>query len=42
MEETRRLLYEAPVTSVLEVDIEGIVCQSGGLKDYDRENGQTW
>ena len=42
MEETTRLLYEAPVTKTLELFDESIICQSGGLTDYNRQDGQTW
>ena len=42
MEETTRLLYEAPETNVLELTNEGIICQSGGLTDYNRGSEQTW
>lgn len=31
MEAPRKIAYEPPVTEVIDVRTEGIVCQSGGL-----------
>ena len=42
MEETTRLLYEAPVAKTLELDIEGLICASdvkGGNSINDWGNG---
>ena len=42
MEDYLKVLYEPPVTKTLELSIEGIICQSGGLTDYNRGSEQTW
>ena len=34
MEEILRQVYEAPVTLVIEVKAEGIICGSGSKNDY--------
>jgi len=34
--------YESPVTEVVELHYEGIVCQSGGLRNYDRQDYEEW
>ena len=34
--------YESPVTEVVELHYEGIVCQSGGLRNYNREDEEDW
>ena len=38
MEETKRQLYEAPESNVLELDIEGVVCMSGDSTNPDVVN----
>lgn len=35
-------LYESPETKVVELHYEGIVCQSGGLRNYDRKDYEEW
>lgn len=35
-------VYEAPATAVVEVKTEGIVCLSGGLQNYNREDEEDW
>ena len=34
--------YEAPAMMVVELKTEGIVCQSGGLRNYQREDYEEW
>ena len=42
METKNKKTYEAP--AILEVDLKvaGIVCQSGGLRNYNREDEEDW
>lgn len=35
-------LYVAPGAAVLELRSEGIVCESGGTQDYNRNDSQEW
>jgi len=42
MEEKRKETYETPAVEVVEVRMEGIVCHSGGLHNYNRENEEDW
>lgn len=42
MEDNHILPYEPPVTEVIEIKSEGIICQSGGLDDYNHGTGQNW
>ena len=42
MDNSQKCPYEPPVMEEIEMNPEGIVCQSGGLTDYDRKDGQTW
>ena len=35
-------LYVAPETNVVELNAEGIICDSGTLQDYTREDAQDW
>ena len=35
-------LYETPAMMVVELKTEGIVCQSGGLRNYQREDYEEW
>lgn len=41
METKNKETYEAPAMMVVEVKIEGVICESGGLQDYDRQNEET-
>ena len=41
MEESHKHPYEPPVTEVVEVNPEGIVCQSN-VDDYHQNNPITW
>ena len=34
--------YETPAMMVVELKTEGIVCQSGGLRNYQREDYEEW
>lgn len=38
MEEIHEQAYEAPVTLVIEVKTEGIICGSGSTNDYNYYN----
>ena len=42
MEDSHILQYEPPVTEVIEIKSEGIICQSGGLTDYNHGTDQNW
>ena len=42
MEAKNKETYEAPTMLVVEVKTEGIVCQSGGLRNYNREDSEEW
>ena len=39
MEESRKIIYRPPVTEVVEVKFEGIVCDSGAGEVPDMEHG---
>ena len=34
--------YEAPAILEVELNVAGIVCQSGGLSNYNREDEEDW
>ena len=40
MEAKNKETYEAPTMMVVEVMTEGIICESGGLQNYDRQTGE--
>ena len=42
MEIQNKETYEAPAMMVVELKTEGIVCQSGGLRNYQREDYEEW
>lgn len=42
MEDYLKLLYVPPVTKTLELGSEGIICASGGLTNYEREDYELW
>ena len=42
MEMNEKLLYETPSTMVVEVKFEGVICQSGGTEDYNRNDTYNW
>jgi hypothetical protein len=42
MEAKNKETYEAPTMLVMEVKTEGIVCASGGLQDYNRQDAEDW
>ena len=42
MELQNKETYEAPAMMVVELKTEGIVCQSGGLRNYQREDYEEW
>ena len=42
MEYKTKETYEAPAMMVVELKTEGIVCQSGGLRNYQREDYEEW
>ena len=42
METKNKKTYEAPAMMVVELKTEGIVCQSGGLRNYQREDYEEW
>ncbi len=42
MEAKNKETYEAPTMLVAEVKTEGIVCASGGLQDYNRQDAEDW
>ena len=42
MEAKNKETYEAPTMLVVEVKTEGIVCASGGLQDYNRQDAEDW
>ena len=42
MEEARNITYVPPMTEVVEVKPEGIVCASGGFTNYDKEDYEVW
>lgn len=37
METKNKQTYEAPAMMVVEVMTEGIICESGGLQNYNRQ-----
>lgn len=42
MEIQNKETYETPAMMVVELKTEGIVCQSGGLRNYQREDYEEW
>ena len=42
MEEKNRLIYDPPAVWIVEVEAEGVVCASGGLTNYDKEDYELW
>lgn len=38
METKRKELYEMPSSLLLEIKIEGMICESGGEEDSNRDN----
>lgn len=42
MEIQNKETYETPAMMVVELKTEGIVCQSGGLRNYDRQEYEEW
>ena len=42
MEAKDKEIYEAPSMIVVDVKTEGIVCQSGGLQNYNRGESEDW
>lgn len=42
MEIQNKETYETPAMMVVELKTEGIVCQSGGLRNYDRQDYEEW
>ena len=42
MEKEAKTIYEAPDTDILVVKTAGIICQSGGVEDYDTELPLEW
>lgn len=41
MEESQKHPYDPPVVEVVEVNMEGIICQSG-VGDYNQNSPITW
>ena len=35
METNNKSLYETPLTNVVEVNAEGVICASGGMQNYN-------
>lgn len=42
MEKEAGLIYEAPSAIVIDVGAESVVCASGGLEDYDKQDLLEW
>lgn len=42
MERTVKEFYETPTVTVVEVQTVGIVCESGGLENYNRNTEEDW
>ena len=42
METKLKELYESPLVKVVYVGSVGVVCQSGGLQNYNREKSEDW
>lgn len=42
MEIQNKETYETPAMMVVELKTEGIVCQSGGLQNYNRGESEDW
>ena len=42
MEMNEKQLYEVPSTMVVEMKFEGVICQSGGTEDYNRNATENW
>ena len=42
MEMDNKEIYEAPAVWTVEVEAEGVVCASGGLTNYEREEYELW
>ena len=42
METKKKETYEIPAILVVALKPEGIVCQSGGLRNYNREDSEEW
>lgn len=42
MEAKNKETYEAPTMLVVEVKTEGLVCASGWLQDYNRQDAEDW
>ena len=42
METSRKTPYQTPTSTTIEVRTAGIICQSGGLEDYNHGTDQNW
>ena len=42
MEYKTKETYETPAMLEVELNVAGIVCQSGGLRNYDRQDYEEW
>ena len=42
MESKHKKDYKLPVMLVVELKTEGIVCASGGLENYNRQESEDW
>ena len=42
MEYKTKETYENPAMLEVELNVAGIVCQSGGLRNYNREDEEVW
>ena len=38
----KKEVYETPTLLVVEVKTQGIVCESGGLDNYNRQTAEDW
>lgn len=42
MESDQKAFYEPPRVEVVKVKSEGVICASGGLTNYEREDYELW
>lgn len=42
MKSDPKAYYEPPRVVVVKVKSEGVICASGGLKNYEREDYELW
>ena len=42
MEESQKHPYVPPVVEVVDVKFEGVICASGGLGDYNKQDPREW